>query len=680
MTLSDAAILDRVYARHGDAEAAYRLGRRFAIGDGAPRDPAEAARWLRLAAERGHAAAQTELGLLYADGVERDADEAAHWLKRAASGGDEVAARVLARLETAVAPDSATEAPAAEKASVQPAAPPPDAPVDVKALLAPIDALIGLDAVKGELRGLVSLMQVRRQRQAKGLPVPDVSLHMVFTGNPGTGKTTVARLLGEVYRGLGVLAKGHVVEVDRADLVAGVVGGTALKVKDAVERALDGILFVDEAYALARSDDPKDYGREAIDALLKLMEDRRDRLVVIVAGYTDEMLDFIAANPGLESRFNKYIHFPDYDGGELLAIFRQMCAKNAYSLSADAEQTAERLFAEMYRRRDEQFGNGRTVRNLFEDVLTAHAMRVAELPDPQPDQLSTIEAADLPDTAVGPPRGDDLEALLAPLDRLVGLAGVKAEVRRVAGLTRLMVERRRRGLPAPAMSLHMIFSGNPGTGKTTVARLLGDIYRGLGVLARGHVVETGRADLVAGYVGQTAQKVAKQVERAKDGILFIDEAYALARGGSPGDFGQEAIDTLLKAMEDLRDRLVVVAAGYTDEMKSFVRANPGLASRFGRTIAFPDFDAEELTAIFQGFCAEGRYVLDEAARTQAAATLRSLHDRRAPGFGNARAVRRMFEVTLARQAERLAGQADLDEDALTTLVATDIPDETAIAD
>lgn len=673
MTLSDAAILDRVYARHGDAEAAYRLGRRFAMGEGAPCDPAEAARWLRVAAERGHTAAQTELGGLYADGlgVDRNPSEAARWLQRAAGEGDEVAGRMLARLGDATAPHAAGEAPPPDEAADTPVA----APVDVRALLAPIDALIGLDAVKGELRGLVSLMQVRRQRQAKGLPVPDVSLHMVFTGNPGTGKTTVARLLGGVYRGLGALAKGHVVEVDRADLVAGVVGGTALKVKDAVGRALDGILFVDEAYALARSEDPNDFGREAIDTLLKLMEDHRDRLVVVVAGYTNEMLDFIAANPGLESRFNKYIHFPDYDGPELFAIFRQMCAKNAYDLSDEAAQKADRLFAEMFRRRDEQFGNGRTVRNLFEDVLTAHAMRVADLPDPQPPQLTTLEAADLPDAAVGPAAGDDLQALLAPLDRLVGLAGVKAEVRRIAGLTRLMVERRRRGLPAPAMSLHMIFTGNPGTGKTTVARLLGDVYRGLGVLARGHVVETGRADLVAGYVGQTAQKVAKQVERAKDGILFIDEAYALARGAGPGDFGQEAIDTLLKAMEDLRDRLVVIAAGYTDEMKAFVRSNPGLASRFGRTVVFSDFDADELMVVFEGLCADGRYVLDDAARTQASALLRNLHDRRGPDFGNARTVCRAFELTLARQAERLASEADLDETALVTLLAADIPNQ-----
>ena len=222
-----------------------------------------------------------------------------------------------------------------------------------------------------------------------------MSLHMVFMGNPGTGKTTVARLLAQIYKAMGVLSKGQLVEVDRSGLVAGFVGQTAIKTGEAVQKALGGVLFIDEAYALANQDNPNDFGREAIETLLKGMEDHRADLVVIVAGYTELMDRFIHANPGLESRFNKYFYFEDYTGDQLMEIFRSMCEKNGYTLDESGQACAARLLHHLYENRDENFGNARDVRNLFERAVARQADRVAALEQPDKEALMALTEADL---------------------------------------------------------------------------------------------------------------------------------------------------------------------------------------------------------------------------------------------------------------------------------------------
>lgn len=266
---------------------------------------------------------------------------------------------------------------------------------DLNTLLAQLDALTGLKRVKEEVRQLTNYLKVEQMRKTQGLKTSEISLHMVFYGNPGTGKTTVARLVAKIYRALGVVSKGHLIEVDRAGLVAGYVGQTAIKVRTVVDKAAGGLLFIDEAYSLKTGGD-NDFGQEAIETLLKLMEDRREDLVVVVAGYPMEMKKFLESNPGLKSRFAKYLQFDDYSPEELMAIFESACKSTDYQLSDDAHKAMADIFQKAYDARDRTFGNARFARNLFEKIVENQANRVVSMEKAEKTALMTIEVADVP--------------------------------------------------------------------------------------------------------------------------------------------------------------------------------------------------------------------------------------------------------------------------------------------
>lgn len=542
----------------------------------------------------------------------------------------------------------------------------------VEEVLAELDSLVGLEGVKAEVKRIVNLAKVNEARRAQGLKVPPMTYHMVFTGNPGTGKTTVARIVARAFRALGIAKGGQLVETDRSGLVGRYAGETAVKTNAKVDEAIGGILFVDEAYQLANSDSD-DYGKEAIATLLKRMEDDRDKLIVIAAGYTDEMRDFLDANSGLRSRFSKTIEFADYTAKELAAIFRSMAKKNEFVLAADLEEGLDAAMAKLTAKRDRTFGNARFVRQLFEDATGRQANRLAESGNLDADALKTLVLADL---GLGERKTDvrapTVDEVLAELDSLVGLKPVKDELRRLIATVRANKMREEKGLENNVtMSYNFVFTGNPGTGKTTVARILGKAFRALGVLDRANFVETDRSGLVAKYEGQTAAKTNKLIDSAMGGILFIDEAYQLNQGEND-QYGSEAVATLLKRMEDARGSMVVIIAGYSNEMKKFMEINSGLESRFNRTIEFPDYSAKELAEIYRSMAKKAKYRLSDDVEHWLVPYISMLTEKRDKNFGNARWARNLFEKTVERQALRVTDLKDPSAEELQTLRLKDL--------
>ena len=568
----------------------------------------------------------------------------------------------------------ADETPATNNASsaAGSASPATNAVESVEEVLAELDSLVGLEEVKSEVRKIVNLAKVNEARRAQGLKVPPMTYHMVFTGNPGTGKTTVARIVARAFRALGIAKTGQLVETDRSGLVGRYEGETAVKTNAKIDEAIGGILFVDEAYQLV-SGENDDYGKEAIATLLKRMEDDRDRLIVIAAGYTDEMRDFLDANSGLRSRFPRMIEFADYTAPELAAIFRSMAKKNEFALAPDLDAGLDAAIAKLTAKRDRTFGNARFVRQLFEDATARQATRLAESGELDAEALKTLALADL---SSGERREDirapKIEDVLAELDSLVGLQPVKDEVRRLVATVRANKLRAEKGLENNVtMSYNFVFTGNPGTGKTTVARILGKAFRALGVLERANFVETDRSGLVAKYEGQTAAKTNKLIDSAAGGILFIDEAYQLNQGEND-QYGAEAVATLLKRMEDARGSMVVIIAGYKEEMKRFMAINSGLESRFNRTVEFPDYSAKELAEVYRSMAKKAKYRLSDDTERWLLPYISMLTEKRDKNFGNARWARNLFEKSVERQSLRVTELPDPSAEELVTIRLKDL--------
>jgi tetratricopeptide (TPR) repeat protein len=548
----------------------------------------------------------------------------------------------------------------------------------LESVLADLDKMVGMTNIKDDIQTLIKFLRVEKRKQEVGISGTPLTLHTVFYGPPGTGKTTIARMMGSIFKAMGILSKGHVVEVDRSSMVGDAWGTTGPKTSKLIEEALDGILFIDEAYTLKQSDEDV-FGQDAIDTLLKRMEDYRSRIVVIAAGYEPEMKSFVDSNTGLKSRFTRYFTFKDFTASEMLQLFKHEARE--YIIRPDAEEKLLRYFEFLYKTRDKSFGNGRDVRNFFLKVSQIQSTRMDDVdtshlsPTETKDVLRTITLPDIENSVKGVfvESGEtSQDEIMRELNELVGIDNIRGDIDSLSKFIRIEKMRQEKGMATTQVSYHMVYYGPPGTGKTTIARLMGKIFRSLGVLSKGHVVEVDRAALVGDVWGATSIKTDKVVESALDGILFIDEAYTLKQSADDV-FGQDAIDTLLKRMEDYRSRLIVIVGGYTEEMQKFIESNAGLKSRFTRYFYFKDYNGDDLLEIVRRSIKSKKFNMEPECEVILKDFFDLAYANKDRTFGNARFARTTLDKIMQAQSDRV-GIMDIESITDNDLISITKPD------
>ena len=539
----------------------------------------------------------------------------------------------------------------------------------VTEVLSMLDDLVGMESVKTAIRSLCQTILNNQQRSKMGIKVENPKIHIVLTGNPGTGKTTVARILGKLFYAMKLLPSDKVLETSGLDLTAGYVGQTKDKVNSICDKAMGGVLFIDEAYYLAGTEgNTNAYGSEAVGTLLKRMEDDRGKFVIIAAGYQNEMQNFLRMNPGLDSRFEHKIHINDYSADELFKILLLYVKNAQFTLKEDAEKTAKTAIDDLCRNKGKDFTNARAVRNLFDMIKAKMDSRIASISSQTLTQelLTTIKKEDIPydeNTNLTP------EKVFAELNELIGMEKVKSTVRELYNTIQINREMEIIGRKQKNPEIHIALTGNPGTGKTTVARILGKLFYSIGLLPSKKVIECDRSKIVAKYVGHTAQNMQRLCDDAMGGILFIDEVYTLATD----DFGHEATDTLMKRMEDDRGKFIVIVAGYEGKMNEWMQTNDGLASRFTHHIHIDDYNSEELYQLFCLFSKNEGLLFSENADKCCHLIINKIWENRGSDFANGRTIRKLFDTVVRKKNSRIIdlSKAERTQEVLTTLVESD---------
>lgn len=533
-----------------------------------------------------------------------------------------------------------------------------------------LENLIGLQQVKKEVADLSRQVELARKRKDMGLPADMPFLHARFYGNPGTGKTTVAKLLGQVYKEAGLLSSGHVVTTERKKLIAGRWYDSVNKATmEAVDEAQGGILFIDEAYNLYMADDPKDPGQDVISTLMTVLSDEKKKdWMLVLAGYPLPMENMMNMNEGFKSRVPNVFHFNDYDAGELMQIAVSYCKEHVYTLTDGAKEHLAAVISKAYARRGRNFENARYVVNLLETVvLKRMGQRLTGIEHPTREMLTTIMPEDIPSLNEIKESRKSTE-----FHKMVGLKELKESIQGHLNYVGMCNNRILAGLSTQMPSLHMVFSGNPGTGKTTVADFIGEIYASMGILSEGNVIKVFKKDLIGTRVGETERKMREIFNRARGNVLFIDEAYAL--NADDGGAGRIVLDALVDELGNDNTDMIVILAGYPDEMEKLLDSNDGLKSRFTNIFQFNDYSVEELLKIALESKAAKDFEFTPVALQRLEAYIRREVLKKQKSFGNGRFVTRLItNVILPRMATRLSGIENPSVKQLKTILAEDIP-------
>lgn len=550
-------------------------------------------------------------------------------------------------------------------------------PKTIDEVMAEFDKYVGIDEIKKTMLSIVnSIRSFERLHPGETYILKD---HYIFIGNPGTGKTTIARVFADALSAMGVLPSGQLVEVSPGDLKGQYQGHTAPKVDAAFDRAMGGVLFIDEAYGVWNGEND-DFGTEAVTALIKNAEDRRGKMIAILAGYEKEMGVFSTANPGIASRFNVNIKFRDYKGPELTEIARRMIKAQGYTLDNSAELGIGKFFDKMELAKQKDFANARDVRNAVDKAIKTQNTRIqkeSSKPGFDASKEFVLTMNDISGSSEKPPLSVD--QVLAQLDDLIGMDDIKQEIRKLANVAMVNRMRMERGLGSAALQpVNIILTGNPGTGKTTIAKRLGEVLHAAGVLPSDKVVEREAKTILSGYINESGRNMEKAVDEAMGGVLFIDEAYNLLPvPGSMNNTGNEALDALMTRMENDKGKFVVVIAGYKDRMEELTRrGNPGLISRFNKRFHIDDYSAEELIRIFKFNLEKRNFKITGEAEAELRKTVKHMVDNKGLHFGNAREVVNLLNEAMELQGNRIASDIsvfDTNPDALTIIEAEDIP-------
>ena len=541
----------------------------------------------------------------------------------------------------------------------------------VEDILAMLNELIGMEVVKKSVADLCQSILNNQKRKALGLTAENPKIHLVLTGNPGTGKTTVARILGKLFHAMQLLPSDKVIETAGLDMTAGYVGQTKDKVNELCDKAMGGVLFIDEAYYLAGQDgNANSFGSEAVGTLLKRMEDDRGKFVVIAAGYQNEMQDFLRMNPGLDSRFEHKIHIEDYSADELfhILLLQMKKAQFVFSIADNAKDIARKAVETLCKNKQKDFSNARAIRNLFETIKLRMDSRISTLPPESltKESLTTICATDIP---YDENKKTTEKEVFAELNELIGMVKVKKAIAELYNTIKINKELEQMGQNPKKPEIHISLTGNPGTGKTTVARILGKLFSSIGLLSSDKVIECDRSKIVGKYVGHTAQNMQRLCDDATGGILFVDEVYTLATD----DFGHEATDTLMKRMEDDRGKFVVVVAGYENKMNEWMQTNQGLSSRFTHHIHIDDYNSTELYELFCLYAKKEGLVLSIEAKKIAEQFIQQIWQNRSTDFANGRTIRKFFDAVVRKKNSRVITlkENERTKEILTTITSED---------